>query len=269
MPQLLVNYTQSLRSNCPNRYLSSYSNYECTNLCRVALQQFKLNVGCCLNSYYNISFISAYDSNSQYTDAGLWSACSVSPPSFCQASTLTLGSVATSRTCSGVEVFEQIHTQTTCNAQVFQPTLDIYKDLNKQCYYSENVDYYELFIQYCGLNENNQFCLEVLNVSYPQVVVSQCQNYTQGCTRSCHMALNTFKTALGCCVNFYNGSFLRDYSNSSLRDYLNTTNPALWSACGIPMPEFCTSTLLSQTTRSPSDSTTFQFLHRAFLLCCL
>ena len=226
-PQLFFNYTQPLRSNCPN--LSSYSNYECTDLCRVALQNFKSNVGCCLSSYYNIS---VYDRSNFYNNPGLWSACSVSPPSFCQASTLTLSSVATRRTCSGVEVIEQIYTQANCNARLFQPILDIYK----QCY--SNSGLAEHFIQQCGLNENNQLCAVALynNNSYPQAVKSECQDYNQGCTRSCYTALNTFKAALGCCLHFYKLD----------RDFLSTTNPALWSACGIPIPGICPSTLLPQ-----------------------
>ena len=235
------NYTNSLQSNCPSLY--SYSNYECTDLCRDALQNLKSNVGCCLNSFYNIS---AYDSTYQYTNAGLWSACSVIPPRVCQVSTLTLGSATTSRNCSSAEVHKQLHTQTTCNAQVFQPTLDIYKQCSRQVY--------EVFIRYCGLNANNQLCLVLLNNSYPQAVESQCQNYTQGCTRSCHTALDTLKTALGCCVNVFNAT----YTN-----YRNTTDPALWSACGIPTPGFCPSTLLSQSTGSPSDSTAVPSTTRA------
>ena len=38
--------------------------------------------------------------------------------------------------------------------------------------------------------------------------------------------------------------------------YQNVTNPDLWSACGVTTPGFCPSTLISQPTRSPNDSTT-------------
>ena len=63
---------------------------------------------------------------------------------------------------------------------------------------------------------------------YQQEVESQClkMDFTQECTNSCQAALNTFKTALGCCVK-----------------YTSNINRALWSACGIPFPEFCPSTL--------------------------
>jgi len=74
------------------------------------------------------------------------------------------------------------------------------------------------------------FCLASLSVVRLKLL-------HEGCTPSCYAALNSFKTAFGCCVNFYNNSI---YGN-----YRNTTNPDLWSACGIPTPGFCTSTLSS------------------------
>ena len=230
---LSFNYTNAVESNCPS--LSSYLNYECSDSCRVALQNFKSNIGCCLNSLFNIS---ADDSRNKYNRAGLWSACSVSPPSICQASTLTLGSGTTSRNCSNAEALEEFYTQIYCNSQSYQPVLDIYI----QC----ESPHYEESVAICGLSERNQLCAVLFNNSYPQAVYFQCQNYTQGCTPSCHAALNAFKAAMGCCVNFYNISGL---------DFYNVTNPALWSACGIPTPGFCTSTLVSQPTRSPNDST--------------
>ena len=129
--------------------------------------------------------------------------------------------------CSSVDVLEQTFTQIDCNPQVQQPILDIYQ----QCGLAE----YELLIAQCGLSETNQFCrLLIANETHPRAVESQCQNYSEGCTPSCYVALNSFKTAFGCCVNFYNNSI---YGN-----YRNTTNPDLWSACGIPTPGFCPST---------------------------
>ena len=133
--------------------------------------------------------------------------------------------LSTSRNCSSAELMEEIYKQIFCNAQIYQPILDILQ----QCERPE----YEIYIGYCGLSETNQFGIIILNETYPEAVESQCQNYTQGCTPSCHAAFNTFKTALGCCVNAYNNSHLL---------YYNTSNPALWSACDIPTPGFCPST---------------------------
>jgi len=228
----LFKYTNPLQSNCP--YLNTYSDYNCTVMCHAALQSLKSNVGCCLNSFFNIS------GYRQFNNAGLWSACSVSPPGFCQATNLTLSSGTTSRNCSSVDIVEQIYAQIICNAQIYQPVLDIYQ----QCESPE----YEFLIAQCGLSETNQFCaLLIANDTHPRAVESQCQNYTEGCNPSCYAALNSFKTALGCCVNFYNNSIYYGI-------YRNTTNPDLWSACGIPTPGFCPSTLVSQPTTSSESN---------------
>ena len=92
---------------------------------------------------------------------------------------------------------------------------------------------YEFFISVCGVNQNGDSCGVVFLINpnitlYQQEVESQClkMDFTQECTNSCQAALNTFKTALGCCVK-----------------YTSNINRALWSACGIPFPEFCPSTL--------------------------
>ena len=99
----------------------------------------------------------------------------------------------------------------------------------------------------------NELCGLLFNISYPQAVHFQYQDYTHGCTGSFHSAICTFKT-MDCCVNIYNGSY---YS-----DYVNTTGPALWSACGIPTPGFCPSALSSQTTKSPNDYTVVASYHQ-------
>ena len=241
--QQFYNYARNVSLNCPS--LSSYSNYECTDLCRVSLQNLSSNLGCCLNSIYNIS------TSNYWTNGDLWAACSVNSPDFCRNSTLTLTlrNVTANRNCS--EIYS--HMPLYCNAQYFKPLLDIYKQCRNPVY--------EMFTILCGLNENNQLCVQFQNSSLQLVTIqSQCHDYVHGCTHSCHTAINTFKTTLGCCVNIYNASqYNYEYYNITIREYNGTdpTDPDLWSACGIPTPGFCPSTLLSDlpsTTRVPTLS---------------
>ena len=103
----------------------------------------------------------------------------------------------------------------------------------------------------CGINENNNFCgllqySSIPNVtSYPQAVESQCQlALTHRCNHSCQTALENFKAAVGCCVNYFNATISGDSFN-------NATNPDLWSVCGIPIPMFCPNPLLSEITKQP------------------
>ena len=111
--------TNSVTENCPR--LSNYSEYQCTNSCRDALQNLKSNLGCCLNNLYN-----TISPSSNFLNTGLWSACRVIHPDFCHNSTLILGSV-TSNNCSGSYLYEQLYAQVYCIAEVFQPFLDLYQ----------------------------------------------------------------------------------------------------------------------------------------------
>ena len=97
------NYTYSVTTNCPR--LSNYSEYQCTNSCKDALQNSKSNLGCCLNDLYNTTLPS-----SNFLNTDLWSACGVNRPDFCSDSTLTQGSMATSGNCSSFnDAIERIY----------------------------------------------------------------------------------------------------------------------------------------------------------------
>ena len=223
------NYTNSVVANCPR--LSTYSGYQCTDSCRNALQNLKSYVGCCLNTRYYHTLATF----SNFLEAGLWSACSVTLPGLCTNSSLTLG-FALNRNCSNAYLNEQMITQIYCSAEVFKPYIDVFQ----QC---GNSYYYEYYINLCRVNENNEFCYRIApNITnYPQAVESQCNlDFTQGCTQTCQTALNTFKTRVGCCVKYFNATV-------SGPTFPKATNPALWSACGISFPESCQSTVLSDT----------------------
>ena len=68
LTQNASNYANSVTENCV--HLSNYSEYQCTNLCRDALQNLKSNLGCCLNNLYNTTLPS-----SNFLNTGLWSIC--------------------------------------------------------------------------------------------------------------------------------------------------------------------------------------------------
>ena len=150
---------------------------------------------------------------------------------------------STNHNCSNTYFSQRLYAQFYCNADAFKPILDTYVQFG--C-----IGIYETFVMVCGINENNEFCglLEATSTqnitSYLLLVESQCQlENLQGCTLSCQTALNNFKTAVGCCVMYFNTTFP------------SATNPALWSAGGIPIPDFCPSTLISTNQRVGSTAT--------------
>ena len=229
----------AVTASCPRQI--EYSGYQCTNSCMNAIQNLKSKYGCCLNNY-NRSNSYFY----QVTNAALWSACGISSPGFCN-STISLMTTGTSHTCSNESYYEKLHAQFYCNTEGYKRIADV---TVQHCGWS---DFWSTLIMSCGINENNNFCgllqYNIPNVtSYPQAVESQCQlALTHRCTHSCQTALNNFKAAVGCCVNYFNATITGESFN-------NATNPDLWSACGIPIPMFCPNPLLSEITNQPSDS---------------
>ena len=134
-----------------------------------------------------------------------------------------------------------------CNTKGYKPILDV---AVQHCGWNDNLASH---VMSCGINENNKLCgLLEYYISYPQAVESQCQlAVTHGCTRSCQTALENFKAAVGCCVNYFNATIGGD-------TFTDATNPDLWSACGIPIPMLCPNPLLSEITEQPTDSTANQ-----------
>ena len=227
----------AVTENCPRQI--EYSRYQCTNSCMNAIQNLKSKLGCCVNDRN-------YSTNHFYwiTNAALWSACGISSPGFCN-STISLITTGASHTCSNASFNEKLYAQFYCNTEGYKQIADVFV---RHCGWS---DFWSTLIMSCGINENNNFCgllqySSIPNVtSYPQAVESQCQlALTHRCNHSCQTALENFKAAVGCCVNYFNATISGDSFN-------NATNPDLWSACGIPVPMFCPNPLLSEITKQP------------------
>ena len=162
-----------------------------------------------------------------HLNTGLWSACGVICPDFCNDSTLIPGSVTKSGNCSDFSVLtKQIYCQIYCNAEIYNS----YQDVHRQYEYPEDINM-------CRVTGNDEMCAVItLNpnvMSYLRAVQSDCLlNLMQGCIHSCQTALDYLKSTVGCCMTVYSPS---------------STNPAFWLACGLPFPvaELCPSTLLS------------------------
>ena len=65
----------------------------CSETCRTELQNFRRNLGCCVNSFYNSTGLTIQPRN--VTTYALWSSCMLGTPGFC-ASTLSVGNGAVS-----------------------------------------------------------------------------------------------------------------------------------------------------------------------------
>ena len=92
-------------------------------------------------------------------------------------------------------------------------------------------------INNCGVNEQADFCFEVVDSSsqLARTVLDTCLTVTAECTIRCRVALDTYNRRVGCCLN--------NLHNNKASNYFRSTSPVLWSACGIYSPGFCQSTL--------------------------
>ena len=68
----------------------------CNDVCRSAVQRFKADLGCCVNSLFNVSTYGFQIMN--VSDYRLWSACGVDTPGYCAGELLSLSSATKSFT---------------------------------------------------------------------------------------------------------------------------------------------------------------------------
>lgn len=68
----------------------------CNDACRTAVQRFKADLGCCVNSLFNVSTYGFQIMN--VSDYRLWSACGVDTPGYCAGELLSLSSATKSFT---------------------------------------------------------------------------------------------------------------------------------------------------------------------------
>ena len=97
----------------------------------------------------------------------------------------------------------------------------------------------ELFIIFCGLNENNNFCVELVNNTAPIIFAAvTCPLQNDGvCPSGCDSILLDLRDTFGCCLNtLFNGTQFGTF---------DIVSNDLWSSCNVETPGFCESTLSS------------------------
>ena len=216
----------------------------CSSPCSTALQTLRNNVGCCINSVFNVtveggsSIAAAVAAFTPYFSSSLWEKCSVQTVGECpNVPSFTPGS--RDPPCTDVEAF-QAAVAYQCTQTNIQPVLDA---LNRK----SNCQFYTtILVNGCSQRSNGDFC-SVDAIANPATnlltaVSTNCGSFltTQSCPgSSCTTAIEQFRDNSGCCVNnIYNSSVI-----ASAGGFL-PTSIALWNACGVSSPGFCTSTLV-------------------------
>ena len=218
----LTQLARSIVFNC----LSS-----CDFFCNNSLQQLRDSTGCCANYLLTNDYLLG----GRRPNLNLWSLCGLRPPNNCS-STLRFTQRPNEMFCSQQELTYRIN-RLSCNPNYITPFIDILRNCSRE----EDA---QSRINNCGVNRYGRFCFEAqANASqFVSEVQSECFTNDETCTIACKIALNMYQTRADCCLNNL-------YNNPRSSNY-RTTNPMLWSLCGVSRPGFCRNTIDSSSAYS-------------------
>ena len=221
----LTQLASSVVSNC-FRFGSSFcSSFSCNN----SLQQLRDSTGCCAN------YLLTNARQGQQLRGDPWSTCGLQPPNNCS-STLRFVQRSNEMVCSQQELTYRTN-RLSCNPEYITPFISILRNCSRE----EDA---QTIINSCGVNRYERFCFEAqANASqFTNEVHSECFTSAETCPVSCKVALDMYRTGADCCLNNL-------YNNPQSSNY-RTTNPMLWSLCGVSNPGFCRNTINSSSAYS-------------------
>ena len=211
--------TQRARSVVFNCF-RSFCDFSCNN----SLQLLRNSIGCCAN--YLLT--NAYVQSGEQPNLNLWSLCGLRPPNNCS-STLRFARLPNEMFCSQQELTYRTN-RLFCDPNYITPFIDILRNCSRE----EDA---QTMINNCGVNRYERFCFEAqANASqFVSEVQNECFTSAETCPVACKVALDMYMTGVDCCLNNL-------YNNPQSSNY-RTTNPMLWSLCGVSNPGFCRNTI--------------------------
>ena len=216
-----------IQSNC-STVLDSSSG--CPSDCRTLLEQFKAELGCCINTFINGTLYAR--SSPAAVDYRVWNSCNISLPADGCENGLIIENFARFHRCSDAEFYHRVYRQNLCQPNVGQPYVSFLLN-NSSCYdlLTEAQD----VVNSCSLSETGFPC-ELFSEREVDSLDSICEQsaVTGNCSMECRDRLVELNNSLGCCVNYYN----RTVDSSPLG-----LSYSLWKSCGVESPGFCNSTL--------------------------
>lgn len=232
----------------------------CPSQCSTALQSLRTDLGCCINSVFNVSLeggsslTAAIAQFAPYFSSMLWETCGVDTVGECSdVPSFTPGSRVPP--CTDIEAFENALAYQ-CVQENVQPVLDAVSS-NGSCEF-----YTTSLVNGCGRNSDGEFCANDIlanpttGSTLLQTVFTNCFSFLttpQTCPSNCRTSIEQFRDNSGCCVNnLYNTSISASSPTAAL-----PTSAALWSVCGVTSPGFCPSTLMAGAGGSASSDKAF------------
>ena len=223
------------------------SSESCPSTCSSFLQSMSSRLGCCINTVLNTTESGMVD---PLYDNRLWGLCNVPlPPSSSCENGLQLNPPQDTQQCT----FQQLEAQSAnyqCMPSVGQPFIDTLQQ-NSKC---DGIT--QVIVEYCSVNQNNEFCVAVTgsdvtsdavmpsnNPMYMSLLTDCSSSSSTSCSPSCQSAISDISNSFGCCVNVFNDT------NSGPPEL----SYGLWNRCGMQTPGVCATSTLRQ-----SGATTVQ-----------
>ena len=204
------------------------------------LQSMSSRFGCCINTFFNITEGGVVDPLYDYR---LWGLCNVPLPPMSSCETgLQLNLPQNAQQCT----LQQLETRSAtyqCMPSVGQPLINALQQ-NSKC-----DDITQIFVEYCSVNQNTDFCVVVTgaditsdavmpsnNPLYSSLLADCSSSSSTSCSPSCRSAINDISNSFGCCVNVFNDT---DSAPSQL-------SYGVWSRCGVQTPGVCAASTLTR-----------------------
>ena len=212
----------------------------CPSNCSSFLQSVSSRLGCCINTFLNTTESGVVDPLYDYR---LWGLCNVPlpPMSSCE-NGLQFNPPQDAQQCTLQQLESQSATYQ-CMPSVGQPLIDALQQ-NSKC-----DDITQIFVDYCSVNQNNDFCVVVTgaditsdavmpsnNPLYSSLLADCSSSSSTSCSPSCRSAINDISNSFGCCVNVFNDT---DSAPSQL-------SYGVWSRCGVQTPGVCAASTLTR-----------------------
>ena len=214
------------------------SSGSCPSSCSSFLESVSSRLGCCINTYVNTTESGLLEFYGEFVDYGLWRLCNVPLPASDCGNGLPLNPPQDAQQCT----FQQLVTRVAnyeCMPSVGQPLINTLQQ-NSRC-----SDIAKQYVDECSVNDNNEFCFEVIgsdifsdvssNSLYFSLVANCSTSSSAFCSSSCQSAINDINDSYGCCVSVFNDTAFGAPELSY----------GVWNRCGVQTPGVCTDSTLT------------------------
>ena len=179
----------------------------CPSACRTLLEEFRSELGCCINAYINGSTVFSplyYSSSLNYS---VWNLCGIPlPPEGCENSPI-ISPPDSVKNCTSEDLFDKYYAQNLCLPEQRQQYTDAFKRLSTSVCGTLIItpDHVR---DLCSVNANGIPC-GTLYYQFPGELSSLSSACSMSCTSDCRERVSAAMDSKGCCLSstWFNSSY--------------------------------------------------------------